>query len=147
MAKRGRPMKIKTPEELFEAFQQYELWSNNNPLLVHDFRGKDVESVRIEKQRPLSLEGFNIYCYKNKLHGWVHDIFKNKNDSYTKFSPICLLIKEIIRENQVTGGMAGIFNPSLTQRLNNITEKQEIETTIIEKKQIFKIGDQEIQFD
>lgn len=147
MAKVGRPKKIKSPEELYRMFLLYEQWTKDNPFLVHDFKGKDVEEVYIKKQRPLSMEGFSVYCFRNKIHGFIDDYFHNKEGRYEEFTTICKHIKTLIRENQVNGGMAGIFNPSLTQRLNNITEKQEIETTIIEKKQIFKIGDQEIQFD
>jgi hypothetical protein len=147
MAKVGRPKKIKTPEELFQAFQRYEIWVKDNPFLVHDFKGSGVEEVYIKKERPLSMEGFSNFCFRHKIHSWIDDYFHNKENRYTEFATICKHIKHLIRENQVSGGMAGVFNASLTQRLNNITEKQEIETTIIEKKQIFKIGDQEIQFD
>ena len=36
------------------------------------------------------------------------------------------ILKEEIRENQILGGLLGFFNPSITQRLNGLVEKQEM---------------------
>jgi hypothetical protein len=41
------------------------------------------------------------------------------------FSEVCSRIKKSIRADQIKGGMAGIYNPSITQRLNNLVERQE----------------------
>jgi hypothetical protein len=38
---------------------------------------------------------------------------------------ICSHIREEIRENQILGGMIGVYNPSITQRLNGLTDKTE----------------------
>jgi hypothetical protein len=51
------------------------------------------------------------------------DYFSNRNDAYTDFSAICRAIKREIREDQISGGMAGIYNPSITQRLNGLVDK------------------------
>ncbi len=45
---------------------------------------------------------------------------------YGDYVGICRTIKEEIRADQIDGGMAGIYNPSITQRLNNLTEKKEV---------------------
>jgi hypothetical protein len=55
----------------------------------------------------------------------VSDYFENKKDRYSEFIPICRALKKIIRQDQIEGGMAGIYNPSITQRLNGLTEKTE----------------------
>ena len=31
-----------------------------------------------------------------------------------------------IRQDQIEGGMSGIYNPSITQRLNGLTDKSEV---------------------
>jgi hypothetical protein len=36
---------------------------------------------------------------------------------------VCSRIRKNIREDQIAGGMAGIYNASITQRLNGLTEK------------------------
>lgn len=51
----------------------------------------------------------------------------NREGRYAEFVPICRTIKQRIRNDQIEGGMAGIYNPSITQRLNGLTEKTENE--------------------
>ena len=34
-----------------------------------------------------------------------------------------------IRNDQITGGMLGFYNPSITQRLNNLKEQSEVSST------------------
>ena len=67
----------------------------------------------------------------------MHDYFSNKNNEYADYSNICSRIKEIIRVDQIDGGMAGIYNPSITQRLNGLVEKQQNEVTVTEIKADF----------
>jgi hypothetical protein len=78
---------------------------------------------------PYTLEGFKRYCRKH--YGDVHQYFVNKDSLYNDFVTICSHIKNEIRENQITGGLLGFYNPSITQRLNNLTDK--VETTIVEQ--------------
>ncbi|HEY9701838.1 MAG TPA: hypothetical protein V6C58_05305, partial [Allocoleopsis sp.] len=51
--------------------------------------------------------------------------FEGKNESYRSYFPICSRIKREIRNEQIIGGMVGIYNPSITQRLNGLVDKQE----------------------
>ena len=46
----------------------------------------------------------------------------NKDNRYSDYATICSYIKKKTRRDQIEGGMAGIFNPSITQRLNNLAE-------------------------
>jgi hypothetical protein len=64
------------------------------------------------------------------IHG-LDNYFANSRGRYKKFSSICRAIKEQIRQDQIEGGMAGMYNPSITQRLNNLVEKTQ--TTIVEQ--------------
>ena len=54
----------------------------------------------------------------------------NKDGLYNDFVGICSRIKEWIREDQITGGLLGQYNPSITQRLNGLTEKTQTEISI-----------------
>lgn len=117
---------IETPEKLWELFEAYKKETDSNPILVHDFVGKDGSSVHREKQRPYSMAGFEVYCFKKGLT--VEHYFRNTNDSYTDYCGICSYIKMEIRQNQIEGGMCGIYNASITQRLNGLTDKQEVST-------------------
>jgi hypothetical protein len=119
----GRPKNIESPEMLWDLFQRYKKDTKSNPFIVKDWVGGMGKQVYREKEKPLTLEGFNVWCFEQGIAGWVKDYFTNKNESYSEFSPICSIIKELIRQDQVAGGMAGIFNPSITQRLNGLVEK------------------------
>lgn len=129
---------IQTPEILFELFTKYKKWCKNNPIKKNDFKGKDATMVYYELERPLTLEGFeNFVAEIDGMPLDLGDYFENRNSAYTNFSAICSRIKKIIREDQISGGMAGIYNPSITQRLNNLVERNE--TTIKAEQPLFKL--------
>ncbi len=114
---------IETPEILWQHFKAYSDQVKANPFKVKDWVGKDAFDVEREKEKPLTLEGFELYCYENDIINDVGDYFSDKNGKYTEFSTICSHIRKTIRNDQISGGMAGIYNPSITQRLNNLVEK------------------------
>lgn len=126
---RGRPKAFESPEELMEWFNKYKAWVEDNPIRVHDYVGKDADEVYRIKQRPLTVEGFENFLFENKVIADMGDYFKNKDNRYEDFAPICSHIKKAIRQDQIEGGMAGIYNPSITQRLNALTEKVEQQVT------------------
>jgi len=121
----GRPKNIESPEKLWEYFLNYRKSVSESPILVHDFVGKDAEEVRRERQRPLTMEGFNNWLEDHEIINNLDNYLANSNNSYTEFSSICSRIRRNIRQDQIEGGMAGIYNPSITQRLNNLAEKTE----------------------
>jgi hypothetical protein len=57
----------------------------------------------------------------------VNDYFCNKDGRYSEYATICSRIEEAIRMDQIEGGMTGQYNASITQRLNNLTER--VDTT------------------
>ena len=120
---------FKAPEQLWEAFEKYVIETKANPRKKHVFVGKDANSDYELLERPLTKEGFEIYCYDN--YGCVNQYFDNKDKLYNDFVTICSRIKQAIRRDQIEGGMVGQYNPSITQRLNNLVDK--IESTVIEQ--------------
>ena len=87
--------------------------------------GKDGDKKTDHPKLPLTMSGFEVFCYDN--YGTVKHYFDNKEGYYLDFGAICSRIKEEIREDQITGGMLGFYNPSITQRLNGLTDKKEID--------------------
>ena len=127
----GRPNKINSPEHLWELFQAYKKHTKENPFIVKDFVGKDAEMVYREKERPLTIEGFENYCADQEVIGDLSHYFANTNGRYKRFLTICSRIRREVRADQIEGGMAGMYNPSITQRLNNLVEK--VQQTIVEQ--------------
>lgn len=131
MAKNGNihPTRIfKTPEDLKKAFDEYkeDLKEQAKEWLKVQYVGKEGERKADAQKIPMTMEGFERFCYDN--YGTVEHYFRNTEEYYSDFCTICSRIKNEIRENQITGGMLGFFNPSITQRLNNLTEKKDITT-------------------
>lgn len=122
----GKPKYIETPEKMWEYFQEYKIHTKNNPIRVNDFRGGVPVEVFLEKERPLTLEGFEMYCFENGIISDLSHYFCNLDNRYSDYVAICLRIRKAIREDQISGGMAGIYNPSITQRLNNLVERTEV---------------------
>lgn len=126
----GRPKAIESPEFLFELFKAYRIETKSNPFKIKDWIGKDVYEIYREKEKPLTMEGFKAYCFEKGIISYLGDYFCNKEGRYTEFADICRAIKNIIRQDQIEGGMANIYNSSITQRLNGLTDKQQIESRI-----------------
>jgi len=80
-----------------------------------------------EKERPLTIEGLNVFVRKQGIASGLDHYFANTNNRYRKFLSICTRIREEIRQDQIEGGMAGMYNPSITQRLNNLVDRQQVE--------------------
>jgi hypothetical protein len=89
------------------------------------FVGKDGTKDYEERERPLTMEGFENFCYEQNEINDLGDYFTNKDNRYSEYATICTRIKSMIRQDQIEGGMAGIYNPSITQRLNGLKEQTE----------------------
>jgi len=129
MAKNGNihPTRIfKSPDELEHAWKLYkeDLIQQASEWFKVQYVGKEGQRVTDEMKLPYTMEGFEVFCYNN--YGTVEQYFKNKDDYYNDFVPICSHIKKEIRSNQITGGLLGVYNPSITQRLNNLSDNTDI---------------------
>lgn len=112
---------IETPERLLEYWDEYVKYVKGNPILVQDYVGKDAEMVYRQKERPLTQQRFETWMYRtHKIT--VGQYFDNKDKAYGEYVAICSHITNERIADQVEGGMAGIYNPSITQRLNGLKE-------------------------
>lgn len=125
----GHPRNIETPEKMWELFISYQKQTKANPRYKTQFVGREGDMVKEPLERPLTMEGFKNYCYD--IVGVIEQYFKNQDGFYTEYIPICIRVREAIRQDQIEGGMVGQYNPSITQRLNGLVERQE--TTIKEQ--------------
>lgn len=116
---------IETPQKMWELFTNYVNQIKTNPLKKNDFAGKDAEEVIKKLERPLTMEGFQNYLDDNDIITDATDYFENKDNRYADYLRVCSRIRRSIRQDQIEGGMAGIYNPSITQRLNGLVDKSE----------------------
>jgi len=133
---------IETPEILLNLFNEYKKWVKSNPIKKNDFKGKDATTVYYELERPLTMEGFeNFVAEIPDMPYSLDQYFSNQGGAYENYLGICSRIRRIIRDDQIAGGMAGIYNPSITQRLNNLVDKQE--HTVKAEQRLFNLDDGE----
>jgi hypothetical protein len=126
----GKRKYIETPEKLLEYFEEYKKETKNNPIQVQDYVGKEAEMVYRTKERPLTIDGFEVWLFKKGIISDLSQYFANTEQRYTDYQTICSHIKKEVRSDQIEGGMAGIYNPSITQRLNNLVEKVQNDVTV-----------------
>lgn len=125
-AKSGAKKKIKDAATMWGHFEAYAEFTKSRPFLVNDFVGKFAEEVDRKKERALTYEGFCNYLEDKNIIGNPEHYFINYQGRYEEFIYICSRIKRTIRQDQIEGGLAGIYNPSITQRLNGLVEKVEV---------------------
>ena len=130
MNKAGRPPSFETPDEMWEAFAEYCKKAKAQPVRVEDYVGVKADRVLRERENPLTFEGFQVYCYEQGIGKSIDQYFTNPDGRYDKFVEICTRIKTTIRADQIRGGMTGIYNTIITQRLNGLADKTQAEVKI-----------------
>lgn len=131
---------FKTPDDLkmlWDKFKEDVEQNQSKEWLKIQYVGKDAVQKIDPLKIPLTFEGFKRFARKEV--GEIEQYFTNQGGYYDEFIGICRAIKEEIRENQIIGGMLNFFNPSITQRLNNLVDKTE--ATIKQEQPLF--GDDE----
>jgi hypothetical protein len=119
----GKHKYIETPEKLWEMFEAYKEKVHSNPRVID----KALQSGKVVQEKlrvPLTMEGFEVWGFEVGVT--LDHYFKNSNQAYDAYCHICQRIKKAIRQDQIEGGMVGQYNPSITQRLNNLTEKTDV---------------------
>jgi hypothetical protein len=122
----GKHKYIETPEKMWELFLAYKNEVKSNPRKITDFYGKDGEERIKPLERPLTLEGFENYVSDLDIISDLSQYFANTEQRYTDYQTICSRIRRMIKQDQIEGGMVGQYNASITQRLNGLTDKQEL---------------------
>ena len=123
--RKGLSKYIETPEKMWELFTDYKDSVKSNPRLVTEFHGKDGDERIKPLERPLTLDGFETYCYD--LVGDITAYLVNRDERYSNYSTIITRIRKEIRDDQISGGMVGQYNSNLTARLNGLVDKKETE--------------------
>lgn len=119
----GKHKYIETPEKMWELFAEYATLTKQSPRYRTQFVGRDGVMVKEPLERPLTLEGFELYLAEKNIIEDVSHYFCNLDNRYENYVAICTRIRKAIRKDQIEGGMVGQYNPSITQRLNGLVEK------------------------
>lgn len=141
-SKHGRDKLFTTPNLLWEAACEYFEWTDKNPLIQIDFKGKDAERVEIPHVRPYTLHGFVLYCEASTAYFFnFEESLKGKDDKLSKdFLYICTCIRETIYKQKFDGASVGFYNANIIARDLGLTDKTENSISIeTEQKRILDI--------
>ena len=128
---------IETPEAMWELFLKYVQWCKDNPIQREDYVGGAGKQVTRSYERPITISGFRAFGHKEGVT--INHYFANTDNSYEQYRTICSRIEDEIRDAQITNGLLGLYNASITQRLNNLTERVD-QTTQGEKVTEIKVN-------
>ncbi|MFS4469123.1 hypothetical protein [Maribacter sp. 2210JD10-5] len=126
-----------TPDELLQAFEDYKIWAKQNPKIKQVPNTKTDSVINLEMEIPLTKTGFILYLRREGITGSGTDILFNRDGRFEDFVEVNQYIDDSTFDDQFTGGMAGVFNHSLTARKLGLTDKQEVKT---EEKIKIKFG-------
>lgn len=122
----GKNKYIETPEKMWELFEDYKnSIDSNKDWKKFQYVGKDGDRVSDALKVPYTMEGFENHVANKEIALSLDQYFSNQDNLYDEYMGICSRIRREIRENQITGGLLGFYNPSITQRLNNLSDKKE----------------------
>ena len=113
---------------MLDLWEQYKTHVKSNPRLIYQL-DKIGNLVPVPHECPYILVGFYEFVCNHPETQFdtdspdLSDYFENKDNRYSAYIRICSRIKRGIKNDQITGGMVGQYNPSITQRLNNLTER------------------------
>ena len=145
----GKRKYIETPEKMWEYFLAYKKEVKENPIKTYEQKkgslnlkvdplsdiASSVEEIKeavsslveIPIQRPLTIEGFENWLSDNEIIEDLGDYLQNKDGRYNEYTTILTRIRKNIRQDQIEGGMGGIYNSGITARLNGLVDKKETE--------------------
>ena len=121
----GAPKKIESPEKLYEYFQQYEKYRKANPKLENVYNVKLDLQASIQREIPLTWDSFEIWLRKNGIIATLDDYKSNKNNAYTEFSHILHMIDMEIKDDKMSGAIAGIYQHNIIARDLGLIDKSE----------------------
>lgn len=133
-ARLGRPPKFETAGELLDKLVEYCDYCDANPLKV-DVRSKmrrnsnsgdSSELGNMTIKRPYTLDGFCLFA--GIFSTWAQ--FKSnakRREDWSEFETVINACEQVIRDQQITGAMIGVYSERLTARLNGISERIEHE--------------------
>lgn len=125
----GKNKYIESPDKMWSLFVDYKAHVKSNPTIVKDWVGKDADTVYREKERPLTMVGFECFVCDNTNISYpdLTNYFDKNNESFKDYIPISSRILAEIKNDQMSGGMTMIYSQNLTARINGLVDKKETE--------------------
>lgn len=121
----GRNPKFETPEDLWDAAEQYFQWVEDNPLMSAElvkFQG-EATIAKVPKMRAMTHDGLQIFIGISDVT-WLE--YCKKPD----FASVTQDIKKIIRNQKFGGAAADLLNANIIARDLGLSDKTETKVTL-----------------
>ncbi len=126
---RGRPKNIKTPEILWQLFEDYVKHEADNPMYKVEYVGKEGRVERTPLETPITFLGFEVWLANNDYIQQLSDYVANIDGRYSEFTTILTRIRNCCYVHNFKGASVGLFNANIIARKLGLTEKQEVTQT------------------
>lgn len=115
----GKPRKINSPKEMLELAYEYFEWCDNNPLITYEWNGKEPVKCIVEKMRPYTFQGLEIYVNCDL------EAYRNGENNRTgpSYSEVFSRIDKIIRTQKFEGAAAGLLDRVIISRDIGLADK------------------------
>jgi hypothetical protein len=144
-SKSGIDKIFKTPEDMWQAACEYFEYTDTRVWNKIDYKGKDIEEVKIPTSVPYTIKGMCIFLGVNEKYFNNFERELNESPEANDFRYIINTIKDIIYTQKFEGAVVGTYNSNIIARDLGLREKTDI-TSDDQPIQIFKIGETEIKF-
>jgi hypothetical protein len=117
----GRKPIFGSPDEIWEACEEYFEWVEANPLIedrIISFQGAATH-VPVAKMRAMTINGLCLFLDLS-LQGWAN--YKGRED----FVEVCTRAEQFIRDQKFTGAAADLLNANIIARDLGLADKTEL---------------------
>lgn len=129
-AKVGRKRIFETPEDMFNAAQEYFYYQSSRTLNETQFTGSQGKKVIIPHVPPFTWEGLTMFLHVNTVYfnKFEAERKKENTDQAREFCKIITHVRETIRLQKFEGAMVGMYNANITARDLGLTDKKDVTT-------------------
>lgn len=136
----GKPKAFNSPQHYWEVACDYFKLCVQTPWIKQEFKsGQGL--VNIPVVRPYTIDGHYQYVNSIGIITKLEHYRTNKDGRYTEYVEVVGVVDRIIRTQKLEGALVGAFNASIVSHELGHVNKHQHEI----KKQVFKIGGQEIE--
>jgi hypothetical protein len=130
---------IKSPEALYELFTEYKSYCKANPKKENFFNHKTQKQDSIDREVPLTWQGFEVFLFKKKVISRLEHYKANTDGAYSEYLDIIKAINDEIYEDKFGGATAGIYQHNIIARDLGLTDKQDV--TVKAEQPLFDINE------
>jgi hypothetical protein len=124
-AKSGRDKIFKSPENLWEAAEEYFEWVNSTPLWetkVTQYQGVPID-MHTPKMRAMTIDGLSLFLHISRSTWYEYAEHK-------EFSDICGKIESVIKGQKFEGAAADMLNASIIARDLGLVDKASVDVNV-----------------